>query len=174
MTGAIVGYSSSIVYKLTNLRYVFLYQVWLFTTPKFSWKFIQRADVKHTVCFTACLPEIWAKCVEGHCRNFFLVYFAYMIFFFSLNFPLHEFFFCSSPAPPPPPPPPHNVSNGPSLMELKLWMEPCVSCIYLTYCMEYVWKSSLWIGIFQRATQRARILLTDNIQSGGSYSVNYY
>ena len=32
-------------------------------------------------------------------------------------------------------------------------MEPCVSCIYLTYCMEYVWKSSLWIGIFQRATQ---------------------
>ena len=30
-------------------------------------------------------------------------------------------------------------------------MEPCVSCIYLTYCLEYVWKSSLWIGIFQRA-----------------------
>ena len=28
--------------------------------------------------------------------------------------------------------------------------------------------------IFQRATQRARILLTDNIQSGGSCSVNYY
>ena len=28
-----------------------------------------------------------------------------------------------------------------------------VSCIYLTYCMEYLWKSSLWIGIFQRATQ---------------------
>ena len=25
-------------------------------------------------------------------------------------------------------------------------MEPCVSCIYLTYCIEYVWKSSLWIG----------------------------
>ena len=34
--------------------------------------------------------------------------------------------------------------------------------------MEYVWKSSLWIGIFQRATQRARILLTDNIQSGAA------
>ena len=50
----------------------------------------------------------------------------------------------------------------------------CVSCIYLTYCMEHVWKSSLWIGIFQRATQRARILLTDNIQNGGSCSVNYY
>ena len=28
-------------------------------------------------------------------------------------------------------------------------MEPCVSCFYLTYCMEYVWKSLLWIGIFQ-------------------------
>ena len=53
-------------------------------------------------------------------------------------------------------------------------MEPCVSCIYLTYCMEYVWKSSLWIGIFQRATQRARILLTDNIQNGGSCSVFFY
>ena len=48
-------------------------------------------------------------------------------------------------------------------------MEPCVSCFYLTYCMEYVWKSSLWMGIFQRATQRARILLTDNIQSGGIF-----
>ena len=32
----------------------------------------------------------------------------------------------------------------------------------------------LWIGIFQRATQRPRILLTDNILSGGSCSVNYY
>ena len=53
-------------------------------------------------------------------------------------------------------------------------MEPCVSCIYLTNCMEYVWKSPLWIGIFQRVTQRARMLLTDNIQSGGSCSVNYY
>ena len=53
-------------------------------------------------------------------------------------------------------------------------MEPCFSCTYLTYCMEYVWTSSLWIGIFQRATQRARILLTDNIQSGGSCSVNSY
>ena len=31
--------------------------------------------------------------------------------------------------------------------------------------MEYMWKSSLWIGIiFQRVTQRARILLTNNIQ----------
>ena len=28
-----------------------------------------------------------------------------------------------------------------------------------------------WTGIFQRATQRARILFTDNIQSGGSCSV---
>ena len=34
--------------------------------------------------------------------------------------------------------------------------------------MEYVWTSSLWIGIFQRAAQRARILLTDNIQSGAA------
>ena len=51
-------------------------------------------------------------------------------------------------------------------------MEPCVSCIYLTYYIEYVWKSSLWIGLFQRATQRARMLLTDNIQRGGSCVVS--
>ena len=38
--------------------------------------------------------------------------------------------------------------------------------LYLShlYCMEYVWKS----------TQRARIVLTDNVQRGGSCSVNYY
>ena len=29
-------------------------------------------------------------------------------------------------------------------------------------------EHSLWIGIFQRATQGARILLTDNIQSGAA------
>ena len=42
--------------------------------------------------------------------------------------------------------------------------------------MEYVWKSWLWISFFffiKRATQRPRILLTDNIKSGGSCSVNY-
>ena len=38
-------------------------------------------------------------------------------------------------------------------------MEPCVSCFYLTYCMEY---------------DQQLMLLTDNIQSGGSCSVNYY
>ena len=27
-------------------------------------------------------------------------------------------------------------------------MKPCVSCIYFIYCMQYVWKSSLWIGIY--------------------------
>ena len=32
----------------------------------------------------------------------------------------------------------------------------------------------IWIGTFQRVTQRARMLLTDNIQSGSSCSVNYY
>ena len=51
-------------------------------------------------------------------------------------------------------------------------MESCVSCLYLTYCMEYDWKSLLRIGIFQRATQRPRILLNDSIKSGGSFSVN--
>ena len=60
-------------------------------------------------------------------------------------------------------------------IELKQCIEPCVSCFYLTCCMEYVWKSSLWIpDILQRAIQRPRKLLTYNIQSGGSCSVNYY
>ena len=26
-------------------------------------------------------------------------------------------------------------------IELKKCMEPCVSCFYLTYCIEYVWRS---------------------------------
>ena len=38
------------------------------------------------------------------------------------------------------------------------WNLAFISCTYLTYCMEYVWTSSLWIGIFPRATQRAGIL----------------
>ena len=34
--------------------------------------------------------------------------------FFSFNFLLREYYFCTSPAPPPPPPP-NKFSNGPSL-----------------------------------------------------------
>lgn len=45
--------------------------------------------------------------------------------------------------------------------------------IYLTYLMEYVWKSSLCINTFQRTSQRPRIKLTDNTESGDSCSVNY-
>ena len=39
------------------------------------------------------------------------------------------------------------------------------------YCMEYVWTSSLWIGIFQRELHTEQEYY---IQSGGSCSVNYY
>ena len=95
--------------KLTSLRYIFLYQVWLFTRPKFSRKFIQRADVLHTVCFPACLFEFCAKCVEGQCSNFFPG--VLCVHEFSLNFPLREFFLDLAR---PPPPSPHNFSNGPS------------------------------------------------------------
>ena len=107
MPGAIDGYSSSIVYKLSSLRYIFLYQVWLFTRPNFSRKFIQRADVLHTLCFPACLPEICLKCVEGQCRNFFPGLLC-MHEFFSLNFLCMNVFGTS-------PPPPHNFSYGSSL-----------------------------------------------------------
>ena len=86
----------------SSLRYIFLYQVWLFTRPKFSRKFIQRADVLHTVCLPAFLrfvQNVW----KANAGIFFLVYSACMNFF-SLNFPLHEFFFLLSPPPPPPTP----------------------------------------------------------------------
>ena len=106
MPGAIDGYSSSIVYKLASLRYIFLYQVWLFTRPNFSRKFIQRADVLHTLCFPACLPEICAKCVEGQWRNFFPGLLC-MHEFFSLNFFLAWIFLVLRP--------PHNFSYGSSL-----------------------------------------------------------
>ena len=79
--------------KLTSLRYIFLYQVWLFTRPKFSRKFIQRADVLHTVCFPACLLKICAKCVEGQCRNFFSWSTLHAWIFFHLIFPCMNFFF---------------------------------------------------------------------------------
>ena len=51
-----------------------------------------------------------------------------------------------------------------------------LSFLFLSHlqCMGYVWISSLWIGTFQRAAPRPIILLTDNIQSGGSFSVSYY
>ena len=112
MPVAIDGYSSSIVYKLTSLRYIFLYQVRLFTRPKFSRKFIQRADVLHTVCSPACLSQICAKFVKANAGIFFLVYSACMNFFHSI-FPCMNFCFVLRP---PPPPHAHNFSNGPSLI----------------------------------------------------------
>ena len=43
-------------------------------------------------------------------------------------------------------------------------------------CMEYVWKSSLGIGTMyiSKSYTMTKILLSDNIQSMGSCSVNYY
>ena len=67
---------------------------------------------QYALCFPACLFEICAKCVEGQCTNFFPGLLC-VHEFFSLNFPLHEFFVSTSPAPHHPPPP-HNFSNGPS------------------------------------------------------------
>ena len=87
MPGALDGYSSSIVYKLTSLRYIFLYQVWLFTRPKLSRTCIQRAVVLHTVHFLPCLLEICAKCVEGQGRNFFPGLFCMHEFFWPLRPP---------------------------------------------------------------------------------------
>ena len=92
MPVAIDGYSSSIVYKLTSLRYIFLYQVRLFSRPKFSRKFIQRAAVLHTVCSPACLSQICAKFVKANAGIFFLVYSACMNFF-HLIFPCMNFCF---------------------------------------------------------------------------------
>ena len=78
--------------KLTSLRYIFLYQVWLFTRPKFSRKFIQRADVLHTVCLLPAVLRFVQNVWKANAGIFFLVYSACMSFF-SLNFPFHEIFF---------------------------------------------------------------------------------
>ena len=119
--------------KLTSLRYIFLYQVWLFTRPKFSRKFIQRADVLHTVCFPACLLKICAKCVEGQCRNFFSRSTLHAWIFFVLIFRCMNFFLYFAR-------PPHNFSNGPSLTYYRVNVASiinsrvaCVACVERLY-----------------------------------------
>ena len=57
---------------------------------------------QYALCFPACLFEICAKCVEGQCSNFFPG--VLCVHEFSLNFPLHEFFFVPRPSPTPTPP----------------------------------------------------------------------
>ena len=49
-------------------------------------------------------------------------------------------------------------------------------CLYVSHLLYGICVNIFLMNryVFQRATQRARILLTDNIQSGGSGSVNYY
>ena len=54
-------------------------------------------------------------------------------------------------------------------------MKSCVSCFLNSPPIVYnVWKSLIWIVTFQWAAKRRRIQLADNIQSAGSFSVNYY
>ena len=48
MPGALDGYSSSIVYKPTSLRYIFLYQVWLFIRPKLSRTYSESCCFAHS------------------------------------------------------------------------------------------------------------------------------
>ena len=100
---------SCIVRTLVLRKFIFiLYQVWLLIRPKFSRKFIQRADVLHTVCFPACLLEICANVWKANAGFFFLVYSTCMIFFFTKFSLAWIFFFCTLPAH-------HNFSNDSSL-----------------------------------------------------------
>ena len=116
----------------------FLYQVWLFTRPKFNRKFIQRADVLHSVCFPACLPEICAKCVEGQWRNFFPGLLC-MHNFFSLNYPcMNQWFFLYFACPLP-----HNFSNGPSLKNVHI-----LSCAWTVPIFRAVSTLKFSYGIF--------------------------
>ena len=48
-------------------------------------------------------------------------------------------------------------------------MEPCVSCIYMCENLHY---ESVYFK--ELHNEQEYILLTDNIQNGGSCSVNYY
>ena len=116
MPGASDGFSSSIVYKFTSLRYIFCVRYdylrgqnsagRLFKEQMFCTKYAFLPG------FLRFVQNVW----KANAGIFFLVYFACMNFFFSLNFPLHEFFLYI--ARPPTPPPPHNFSNGPSLTKM--------------------------------------------------------
>lgn len=51
---------------------------------------------------------------------------------------------------------PGNFDQHCVLTDLTHHMESCVSSFYFTYCLFYAWRSSLYITIFQRATQQPR------------------
>ena len=42
------------------------------------------------------------------------------------------------------------------MIDLTQCLESCVSRFYFTYCMFYVWKLSIWIGVFQRAYTKTK------------------
>ena len=42
------------------------------------------------------------------------------------------------------------------MIDLTQCLESCVSRFYFTYCMFYVWKRSIWIGVFQRAYTKTK------------------
>ena len=52
-------------------------------------------------------------------------------------------------------------------------MELCVSCIYLTYCMEYVSVKIFLMNRYISKSYTTSKNTIDRIQSGGSCSVNY-
>ena len=78
---------------------------------------------QYALCFPACLFEIWAKCVEGQCRNFFPGLLCVHEFFFHLIFPWMMFFLYLARNPTPPPAPPHNfLMVRPKAQSLLAWM----------------------------------------------------
>ena len=42
------------------------------------------------------------------------------------------------------------------MIDLTQCLESCVSRFYFTYCMFYVWKRSIWIGVLQRAYTKTK------------------
>ena len=80
--------------------------------------------------------------------------------FFSCNFPLREYFFCTSP--PPPAPAPHKFSNGPSLSiilkqvcppQLKNWVKNDRKLLNLKLCLTHTGKA-LRYGIYVAACNK--------------------
>ena len=99
---------SCIVRTLVLRNFIFfLFQVWLLIGPKFSRKFIQRADVFTQYAFLPVFLKFVQNVWKANAGIFFWSTLRAWIFF-SLNIPLHEFFFCTSPAH-------HNFSNGSTL-----------------------------------------------------------
>ena len=113
MPGAIDGYSSSIVYKLTSLSYTFCIRYDYLQDQNSAGRLFKElmfcTQYAFLPAFLRFVQNVWN--LRRPKQKFFLGLLC-MHEFFSLNFPSHELFSVLRPTPPPQK---KNFSNGPSL-----------------------------------------------------------